>query len=59
MKTLRENFTLEEKSDKQIMESVLCPCPVYLCGWVRSSAIDSPSHRVFNEPNQPSYQELL
>ncbi|KAL8120311.1 hypothetical protein AgCh_017469 [Apium graveolens] len=59
MITLRENFTPEEKSDKQIMERVLGRHSVYLRGWGRSCATDNPSHRVFTEPNQPSYQELL
>lgn len=60
MMTLRENFTPEEKSDKQIMERVLGRHSVYLRGWGRCTGTnDDSGHRVLTEPNQPSYQELL
>ncbi|KAK1383579.1 hypothetical protein POM88_021314 [Heracleum sosnowskyi] len=59
MMTLRENFTPEEKSDKQIMERVLGRHSVYLRGWGRcAGTTDNSGHPVI-EPNQPSYQELL
>lgn len=42
------------------MERVLGRHSVYLRGWGRSTGTtDNPGHRVFTEPNQPSYQELL
>ncbi|KAK1374808.1 hypothetical protein POM88_031001 [Heracleum sosnowskyi] len=59
MMTLRENFTPEEKSDKQIMERVLGRHSVYLRGWGRCAGTTDNSGHPVTEPNQPSYQELL
>ncbi|KAK1399466.1 hypothetical protein POM88_009329 [Heracleum sosnowskyi] len=57
MMNLRESFTLEEMSDKKIMERFLGRHSVYLRGWGRSD--DNPGARASTKPNQPGYQELL
>lgn len=60
MKTLRDTYSIEEMSDKEIMEAVLGRNSVYLRGWGRSSCkTDHRGCRTFAEPDQPSYQQLL
>lgn len=59
MMNLREAYSPEEMSDKEIMEAVLGRHSVYLRGWGRSSCTtNNKGHGTTTESNQPSYQEL-
>ncbi|XP_063944594.1 uncharacterized protein LOC108203730 [Daucus carota subsp. sativus] len=59
MISLREVYSLEELSDKEIMEAVLGRHSVYLRGWGRSSKTNNEGHQTTTESTQPSYQELV
>lgn len=58
--SLRDSFSPEEMSDKEIMERVLGRHSVYLRGWGRSTdTTNNPRHGTTSESNQPSYHELV
>lgn len=61
MKNLREDYSPEELSDKEILEMVLGRHLVYLRGWGRSarSKIAKSSHETRTRTSQPAYQEIV
>lgn len=58
---IREIYSPEEMSDKEILEAVLGRHSVYLRGWGRSSGTtnNNKAHGTTIESDQPSYQELV
>ena len=58
--SLREVYSPDELSDKEIMEAVLGRHSIYLRGWGRSSSTtNNKGHETTTESTQPSYQELV